>query len=209
MVYAFIVHSLQTGSSKLLFYKTWGPESDSENSEAVEELSNAGQKICQQRKAQLITVMKEVQSEFAFRKSVSVNLDQTAEWQALNVEGKLPEFEVGFFRVSPEFEEYQDLFTCDKVVLWMGALNTGFTLILWPDENRIAAESMLKQLIKHFHEHCRILTQPSDASHKPEKMLLVTNTYLPYGKIIIANHRLLRQMEKELEAKIKSAESKS
>lgn len=205
MVYAFMIQTLGTGPCKLLFTQVWGPDKLVQEPGSISEESSkddATPKHCK-KKTQLTAVAHRVQEEYELRKAVSPNKDSDYEWQALTTEGRLPEFEVGFFRLLSKSRCDSGIFDHDKVVLWMGAVSCGFSLVLWRDENRIAAESMLKKLVRHLHDYCRILTQPTDAILKPDLIVTVVNTFLPNGKILIANHRLIRQLEKDLDTKMK------
>ena len=119
--------------------------------------------------------------------------------QALNQEDQLPEFELGFFRLKAG-----QPFTDDKVVVWFGAGNTGFTLILHKEENRILAENVLKLLIRYFQEYLRVLNQPAEAALKADRVCLILHKLLPDGALVFMNHRVIRAIERELEILMKS-----
>lgn len=133
-----------------------------------------------------------------FRRSVA---NRTAEDdnQAVAQEDQLPEFEPGFFRLR-KGQPFAD----DKVVVWMGAGNTAFTLILHTEENRVLAENVLKLLIRYFQDYLRVLNQPAEAALKADKVCLILHKLLPDGALIFMNHRVVRAIDRELEILMKS-----
>ncbi len=155
-----------------------------------------------QRKEQLHAIAEEIQSEYGFRASTA-NRSYDLELQTLLSEGTLPEFEIGYFRVPPDSEEFCFM-PREKIVVWLAALNCGFSLICDPSENRMLAENVLKLLIKYIQDYCRVLSEPQNVLMKPDRVALIQNQFLPDGKLLFMNHRVIRQYEKELELKMKS-----
>lgn len=212
MVYGFIIHSLLPGTCRVLYSCVFGQESqhtDTDNwqSEGVDlhsqstDLKGAWQSTAQprtQRKHQFLRVSQEVQSEYNFRTAVSSrSYDQ--DMQNLMNEGKLPDFEIGFLHLAND-----EVFCEEKIAVWMGALNCGFTLICEKIENRAVAECILKLLIKNLHEHCKVLTQPTDIVLRPDRIATVLQQILPAGRLLPMNHRMVRGLEKSLEIKMKT-----
>ncbi|XP_045190438.2 AP-5 complex subunit sigma-1-like [Mercenaria mercenaria] len=196
MVYAFIIHTLFPGPCKVLFNQIYGSDdiSGNDGDQPVEEVK----KKRQQRKKQIQFVASQVHSENLFRRSVTGRTLEE-DIQAISQEDQLPEFELGFFRLKKS-----QLFVDDKVVVWFGAGNTGFTLILHKEENRVLAENVLKLLIKYFQEYLRVLNQPAEAALKADRVCLILHKFLPDGSLIFMNHRVVRAIERELEIVVKS-----
>lgn len=140
----------------------------------------------------------QVHSEYQFRRSVS-NRSIEEEMQALNQDDQLPEFELGFLRLAKD----KPFFT-EKCVVWLGAGNSGFTLICHKEENRVLAENVLKLLIRYLQEYLRVLNQPAEAALKADRVCLVTQKFLPDGSLTFMNHRVIRSLERELEILIKT-----
>lgn len=87
--------------------------------------------------------------------------------------------------------------------MWLGAGYTCFTLICEKTENRMLAESVLKTLIRFLQQHVGLLSIPTEACLKPERIAVILDKFLPQGNLIFMNHRVIRQIEKEVEGIIK------
>lgn len=114
--------------------------------------------------------------------------------QRMGNDDTLPDFEFGCIRL-PEGNP----FTVERIALWLGAGNSGFTLVCEKSENRLLAENVLKILIRFIQEHVRIINQPSEARLKSDKIALILSRFLPNGNLLFMNHRVVRQLEKEVE----------
>ena len=95
-------------------------------------------------------------------------------------------------------------FRYPKIAVWQGTGNTCLTLLCEPQENRLLAESVLKTLVKFLQEHLRLLQNPTEVLNKPERLEIILNRFLPEGNLVCMNHRVVRQLEKEVDVKIKS-----
>ena len=198
MVYAFIIHTLLPPVPKILYSCMFG-------SERVDcQPGNDSARTV--RTEQVEQVSLEIQSQYNFRTSIT-RRSYEADMQALQNEGTLPELELGFVRFPGGGRE-----ACEneapyrlraKTALWVGALNCAFVLLCDAHENRVLAEHVLKVLVRHLQEHCRVFYQPTDIPSKVDRVALVVDQFLPGGQLLVMNHRLLRQFEKELDVKIK------
>ena len=208
MVYAFMIQTVQPGTCRILYSNTYIPECDPPKC-AVQvgddrgfSAEDPGSSARQQRKERLQAIAEEIQSEYGFRVATS-NRSYELELQTLLSEGTLPEFEIGFFRLSPELDDVCPTKN-EKVVVWLAALNSAFSLVCGMNENRVLAENVLKLLIKYLQDYCRILGEPNVALTKPDRVALIEHQFLPKGKLLFMNHRVIRQFNKELEIKMKS-----
>lgn len=202
MVYAFIIQTILPGPCRVLYSNTYIPEPDLPGNDGMMSDKTASTSMRTMRKERLQAVAEEIQSEYGFRVATS-NRSYDVELQTLLNEGTLPDFEIGFFRLASDIEEVHSS-NNDKVVVWLAALNCAFSLICDENENRMVAESVLKLLIKYSQDYCRILGEPNNALTRPERIALIENQFLPNGKLLFMNHRVVRQFEKELEIKMKS-----
>ena len=134
-----------------------------------------------------------VHSEYQFRRAVQSRTVED-DIQRMGNDDTLPDFEFGCIRL-PEGNP----FLVERVAFWMGAGNTGFTLVCEKSENRLLAENVLKILIRFIQEHIRVLNQPSEARLKSDKIALILSRFLPNGNLLFMNHRVVRQLEKEVE----------
>ncbi|XP_062577874.1 AP-5 complex subunit sigma-1-like [Saccostrea cucullata] len=190
MVYAFVIHTLLPGPCRVLYHNVYGQDVT-----YTEEIDDTTHKNRRRDDIQLIA--NEVHSEYQFRKAV---LSRTVEddIQRMGNDDTLPEFEFGCVRL-PEGNP----FVVERIALWLGAGNTGFTLVCEKSENRLLAENVLKILIRFIQEHVRVLNQPSEARMKSDKIALILSRFLPNGHLLFMNHRVVRQLEKEVESLMK------
>jgi len=116
--------------------------------------------------------------------------------QRMSNEDTIPEMELGFLRVS-------GLQPQGNIAVWQGSGDTGFILLCDPTENRMQAETSLKLIINNLQNYLRLMNQPMEVLNKPERIALLLNKFLPDGNLILMNHRVVRQLEKELETLMK------
>lgn len=207
MVYAFMIQTVLPGPCRVLYSNTYIPDPVASSTKYKQsDNTEIGDSDCANvratRKEKLLSVAEEIQSEYGFRVATS-NRSYDLELQTMLSEGTLPDFEIGFFRLSPDSE---DIYATneEKVVVWLAALNCAFSLICDENENRVVAENVLKLLIKYLQDYCRILGEPNNALARPDRVALIENQFLPNGKLLFMNHRVIRQFEKELQIKMKS-----
>ena len=204
MVYAFMIQTVLPGQCTVLYSNTYIPDPSTDTDIAQEGNNTEVGKSRTLRKERLQSIAEEIQSEYGFRVATS-NRSFHTELQTLLSEGTLPDFEIGFFRLSDDTVNiFRSASKEEKIVVWLAALNSGFSLICDTNENRILAESVLKILIKYFQDYCRILGEPNNVLTKSDRVALIENQFLPNGKLLFMNHRVIRQFEKELETKMKS-----
>ncbi|KAL3863808.1 hypothetical protein ACJMK2_005539 [Sinanodonta woodiana] len=193
MVYAFIIHTLLPGPCKVLFYQIYGQD-ECDLKHEVQQPSD----LKATRKTQIEQAANQVHSEYQFRRAVE-NRTVEEDIQTLANEDTLPEFELGFISLLEG-----EPFAKPRIAVWLGAGNTGFTLVCHETENRVLAENVLRLIIRCLQEHVRILSQPAEAFLKVDKVCLVLSCFLPEGSLIFMNHRVIRGLEKELETLIKN-----
>ncbi|XP_078382761.1 AP-5 complex subunit sigma-1-like isoform X4 [Oculina patagonica] len=175
MVYAFLVHSLVPGPCRVLYSSSFVHESPPDGVASEDERAR--------RKEQLLQVAQRVQSEYSFRYVASGN-DSQEDFSGLSSTDELS-----------SGNPYQ----VERVVLWKGLANSGFTLVCEKDENRLIAENILDLIIRHLQEYCQIILNPSEAILKVDKVAAIIHQFLPNGQLLFMNNRYLRQVEKELE----------
>lgn len=186
MVYAFLIHTLTPGPCRLLYSSVFVHDPQ------IHEVPTDDERAT--RKEQLLQVAQRVQSEYSFR-FVASGEDSPEDLAGLSSTNELmSSLKSGVFRLSPG-----NPFNAEKVVLWKGLANSGFTLICEKDENRLIAENVLDHVIRHLQEHCQIILQPSEAILKVDRVITVIYHFLPNGQLLFMNNRYLRQVEKELE----------
>ncbi|OWF34563.1 AP-5 complex subunit sigma-1-like [Mizuhopecten yessoensis] len=188
MVNAFIIHTLLPGPCRVLYQQVYD----------VEQRDTTGTKSSDSdlrflRKQKVQEVASEVHSEYQFRRAVSSRTVEQ-DMQRLSNEDTLPEMEQGFLRL-PEMD--------NMIAVWQGTGNTCCTLVCYETENRMLAENVLKILIRFLQEHLRLLHQPIEVANKPDKVAIVLNRFLPGGQLLFMNHRMVRQLEKEMDTLMK------
>jgi len=210
MVRAFLIHTVRPGPCKILYSRFYGQESpvidvnpnvdtdlfrqpvqtNSDHQETDPEIAH------RLRNEQLQYTAEKVQESYEFRTSTTGKSFES-DFARLTNDGILPEFELGFVLLP------DDIFNTSKVVVWLAALNCGFTMICDLDDNRYTAESVLRLIVKFLQKYCDVLTKTLDLLSKVDKITVIVDSYLPCGQLVIMNHRLVRQIEKLLDTKIK------
>ncbi|MES9884788.1 MAG: hypothetical protein ABW185_28410 [Sedimenticola sp.] len=140
----------------------------------------------------------QIHSEYQFRRATA-NRTVEDDIQALNREDTLPEMELGYLRFAPG-----EPFAKERIGVWLGAGNTGFTLVCYKEENRLLAESVLRLLVRCLQEQLRVLNQPAEVSLKADRVSLIISKLLPDGALIFMNHRVVRGLEMELDILMKA-----
>lgn len=221
MVLAFIISTLTGDAPLVLYYQVYGqilvlaPFGTSSNEKhdfTVD--SGTGERLRQLRRQHITRVAEQVHSEYQFRREAN-NLTAEEDIHRLNNDDTLPEFEVGHFRVQTPVASLglhpadveDDSHSIKKIqhVTWMGAALTGFILLCDSCENRAVAGQVLRLLVRFLQEHVRVLSQPSEFASRVERVAEVLERVLPDGNLLFMNHRVVRQIEKELETAMKSS----
>ena len=218
MVLAFIITSLTGDTPLVLYYQVYGqiliptPMGTHSNEKQESSVDTSNERLRKLRKQHITRVAEQVHSEYQFRREVN-NLTPDEDIQRLSNDDTLPEFEIGHFRVqtptaSPdtivEGGGGQNVKTFQHVT-WMGAALTGFILLCDSCENRAVAGQVLRLLVRFLQEHVRVLSQPSEIANRVERVAEVLDRGLPDGNLLFMNHRVVRQIEKELESAMKTS----
>ncbi|XP_064603612.1 AP-5 complex subunit sigma-1-like [Liolophura sinensis] len=200
MVCAFIIHTLLPGTCRVLYSRRFAVEFSCQV-EFVKEDATARKMsstdIRQREKRTVERIAATVHSEYQFRRAVAGSFVED-DMQRFNNEESLPDFEYGIIRL-PAGKFFQD----DKSAVWLGAGNSGFTMVCDKGENLMMAESVLKLVVRFLQEHTRILGQQTENLLKCDRITMVVEQFLPNGILLFMNHRVIRQMEKELETLMK------
>ncbi|ELT87105.1 hypothetical protein CAPTEDRAFT_220165 [Capitella teleta] len=202
MVHSFMIHTILPGDLKILYAYHYSPCLVNDNTSTSE---SADLKRAQLKRVQRQVAL-EVQSQFAFQSSVS-GKSYEEDLQKISNEGAIPTLELGYHRLKNCVDDPRDVpdeRSQEKVVLWMAALNCAFVMVMEPLENRMNAERVLKMLISQLHQRCHVFLRPNEISNKIDIIDFVLEQFMPSGTLLFMNHRVVRQFEKELEAKMKN-----
>ncbi|XP_038070705.1 AP-5 complex subunit sigma-1-like [Patiria miniata] len=204
MVYACIIHSLspsvEASVCRVLYACTFGTEDRLDD--PSEPPTTSGQLNLEIdtrtfKKEQLALVARQVQSEYAFRKSV-VSKDQveqsTGVYSVTGLADDASQADIGFFRLAAG-----NPFRGEKIAVWLGLANVGLTLVCERSENRLLAESALKLLAKSLQEHVQAVSQPVEVQLKGERVAIIVHQFLPSGRLVFMNYTVIRQLEKDME----------
>ena len=118
--------------------------------------------------------------------------------QLLNSDHSLPPFEVGHFKLN-----WRDPFCFETHVVWLTVNDIGFCFVLDERENLTEAEMTLRLIVQQLHDWCRITLQSEELVSKMEKIHFVLHKFIPGGKLVFMNHRMIRQLDKEAEGILK------
>ncbi|KDR13731.1 hypothetical protein L798_12129 [Zootermopsis nevadensis] len=84
-------------------------------------------------------------------------------------------------------------------VIWQGVPGLGFVLLCSKSENYVQAHNVLDVIIHQLEKHLQFITNPVMALTIIETVALIVNQFLPGGKLLFMNSRLVRQFEKQIE----------
>ncbi|XP_046864984.1 AP-5 complex subunit sigma-1-like [Xenia sp. Carnegie-2017] len=184
MVYAFFVCSISSGTCKVLYSVIFANEKTVSGNALADDQREINKK-------NIAFVASKVQSEFSFRGAVNTSISNAGEL-AKNT-GPNTAMTSGIFRLYPA-----QPFTTEKIVIWKVQKSCGMGMICERYENRIMAEAILVKILKFAQQHCNLLERPHEVVLKPDRMEAVLHHFLPSGQLLFMNHRVVRQLEKEL-----------
>lgn len=198
MVHAFIIHTLLPGSSNVLHWSTFRQEP-----QLIHEAREPGTDWHSVRKAHIEYVAEKVHAEYQFRRTVSgLSLDEDlSRASSVDTGLGLPDLECGLVRMAEHAP-----FPTEKVVVWYGAGTLAFCLVCHKNENRLLAEANLKHVIRYLQEYLLVFSQPSEILQKVDRIIQIVHHLIPDGQLIFMNHRVIRQLEKELDLMMKHGE---
>lgn len=184
MVLGFLIQTISSDTDvvpSVCYWEPYGFVAEKQRNNITE--TNNKEKIC------LNYILSRVQAEYIFRKEVTeTNADVQEE--ALKEKN-----EHGIFRMSG-----YDFLSNECYVLWQTMFGCAFLLILSPTENTPLAELVLSQLVSYITSSFNILEEGlRQLSTYPEKIAAVTHIFLPAGQLLVMNHKVVRQFQKDLE----------
>ena len=137
-------------------------------------------------------ILSRVQTEYSFRKECE---EQTINNSNTDEEPNKVKSEQGIFRVCGH-EFLRD----ESRVLWRSGPGCAFVLLLFPGENILLAELVIAHLSTYVSNSLNLgedLVKQVIAC--PDKVASVTHVFLPAGQLLVMNHRVVKQLEKDLE----------
>ncbi|XP_028657292.1 AP-5 complex subunit sigma-1 [Erpetoichthys calabaricus] len=194
MVHAFVIHTLCPGNSgsgsvcRVLYSKVFSIET-------LEATSENREVTRLKQKEQIAAVARQVTSACSLSRQAAgksiLDLSQTT----LDESSALLDADYGVFRLFAG-EPFQQ----EKVVLWLGVISIGFTMVCEPHDNLLLAENVLRTLASHCLEHLRLLGPGTDILLKADRTEAILNRFLPHGQLLFTNHRFMQALEKDLGA---------
>ena len=122
------------------------------------------------------------------------NRNDANDFERLRSDNVLPEFSRGIVRLEPD-----EFFSDGKIVLWMGAIDTGFAFVLENSENVHVALLNLKLLIQNLQQYTQIMTEPVVALARVERILMVVEKSVPNGVLPLHTSAMLKERLKEMD----------
>ncbi len=217
MVHAFIIHTMSTGTCRVLHTSHFGLENMSgDNTEVVQQdqphlsqpqNTGASAKNTSQaeinprllRKEDTSLIARQAHSEYTFRKAVSERTAYSVTMPGMSVEDMMFGAEIGSFRLAAG-----DPYPTERIAIWLGVAGTGFTFVCDKHENRQQAESVLKLLARYLQEHAQALTTPENIMLKSDRVATVVHYFLPCGRLLFMNHTMIKQIEKDMEIQLRA-----
>lgn len=124
----------------------------------------------------------------------------------LHGDSPLSELVTGMFVHSSTLKPYYET---DKVVIWCAVTTTAFAFILDNDENRLLANIVLKFIVKYLQDYGQAMTKPKDIVSKPDVVMNIIDCLLPEGQLRFMNHKVVKDLERNLEQMVSSGRMKS
>eukprot|EP00112_Aurelia_sp_Birch-Aquarium-sp1_P020310 Seg5203.3 transcript_id=Seg5203.3/GoldUCD/mRNA.D3Y31 product="AP-5 complex subunit sigma-1" protein_id=Seg5203.3/GoldUCD/D3Y31 len=182
MVYAFIVQSLanKDADDKIVYSEVFGAGLNQDV--PVDDQRKV-------RKQQLQQIAARVNSEFRFKKACTFENQDEVQGADRLVQFK----ETGVFRLP-----IGKPLPVEKHVIWQALETLCFTFILAPEENKALAENVLSLIVQLLLQTFRSIDQSEEMLRSPDKVATVLHIFLPNGQLIFMNHRVVKQLEKEL-----------
>ncbi|CAH1782715.1 unnamed protein product [Owenia fusiformis] len=200
---------IQTEGTEADIYKGQGHESENE---IRRQQIAADTRYAKAIEAQEQHIGELVQSEYNFRKALSSKSFEE-DFQRLNNDDVLPDLEKGCIRLQAS-KQYQ--LTRDYTVIWVGTLNCAFIFVCEDDENKQQAELTLKLIVKYIQQYTGLLntsvteslsrfgSTSSPSRIRIDRVTPVIKYMVPNGHLLVMNHRLVRQFEKELDVAMRN-----
>lgn len=89
---------------------------------------------------------------------------------------------------------------CDHfVVTWQIVHGLGFSLVCKKDENYVHAQNMLDIVVSQLDKYLHFFSNPAVALKSIEAVTLVINQFLPSGQLLFVNSGVVESFEKQLE----------
>ncbi|XP_063221297.1 AP-5 complex subunit sigma-1-like [Bacillus rossius redtenbacheri] len=87
-------------------------------------------------------------------------------------------------------------------VVWQGWLGSGLALALLcsAHDNLMQAQNVLETLSAQLEKHLQFVSSPAMALSLVETVALVVNQFLPSGRLLFLNSKLVHTLERQLEA---------
>ena len=182
MVLGFIIAKISTSSWRLV-HSTLYPSPCPDATSSMVSLDTR-----ESRKDSTGEVVRRIQLEFAFQFSANF-LASSVKADENNVSVN------GTFILYPS-----DPFPNQQVVVWKVTNGIAYALICYISENLSLAENVLEVLIRVILEHSsQDMTAPK-VLLEAEKVTGILHVFLPSGTLMFMNHKIVRHLEKDVEA---------
>uniref|UniRef100_A0A1B6CZV9 Uncharacterized protein n=1 Tax=Clastoptera arizonana TaxID=38151 RepID=A0A1B6CZV9_9HEMI len=189
MVCAFIIQTLDSNDSEILYYRVYSSSSSEkevmsgESGTTTVELNNSLFQTNIEKKDFLNFVVNKINMMYALK----INMSLVPISQTTIIKGVFTE---------RNWKKNQ----CEPfVVVWEAVHGLGFSMLCKKSENYIQAQNMMEIVISQLDKYLDFLSNPAVALKSIETVSLIINQFLPSGQILFLNSSFIQQFEKQLE----------
>ncbi|XP_012821406.1 AP-5 complex subunit sigma-1 isoform X2 [Xenopus tropicalis] len=196
MVYGFVIHTVGAtldetpNSSRVLYSKVF-------NYDMLDQKQNSDEQYLHneriKRKQRIAIVARQAESMCLLSRQASGRPASDFIVHPTDEPIYLLEEDVGVFSLPPG-----DVFTSEKIVLWVSVFSLGFSLICDSQENLTLAECTLRTVVKYLVDSLKLLTNSSNVVLKADKIEMSLDKFMPHGQLLFLNHQATQALEKEL-----------
>uniref|UniRef100_A0A1B6HXB6 Uncharacterized protein n=1 Tax=Homalodisca liturata TaxID=320908 RepID=A0A1B6HXB6_9HEMI len=190
MVYAFIMQTLDSEEPELAYYRFYSAWLSNDTSFMT---GNEKEKGCLydssiEKKNLLYFIIKKVHMLYSLKLKQSLIPIQNKDMKTI-IRGSHKESNWK----SQEFN-----------VVWEGVPGIGFSLIFEKDGNMLHAQNVLDLIVSELEKHIQLVSYPSIAVKTLDTIALIVDKFLPGGQLLFLNSTLVKNLERQLEADLKS-----
>ena len=87
-------------------------------------------------------------------------------------------------------------------IVWIGSAPCVISMLLRSEDSSMPAELTLDKVIHFLTKYCDVFGKPSEVGKKVDRINLILDALMPNGQLLIMNHRIYRQCEKQIESQM-------
>uniref|UniRef100_A0A1B6L068 Uncharacterized protein n=1 Tax=Graphocephala atropunctata TaxID=36148 RepID=A0A1B6L068_9HEMI len=189
MVYAFIIQTLDPEEPELAYYRFYSAwKNNHYNTPEVSDGNGCLFESSIEKKELLYFIIKKVHMLYSLKLKQSLIPIQNQDMKTL-IKGSHKErhWKTGEFNV-----------------VWEGVPGIGFSIIFEKDGNILHTQNVLGLIVSELEKYLQLVSYPSATAKTLDNVALIVEKFLPGGQLLFLNSSLVKSLEKQLEADLKS-----